>query len=103
MSDQTPFTYNRHNIYFLFRNVPKWKQRIAGKSVPMEKFAVRKAERFFDQDCYLVLPGLELIYMWNGYALLGQDFRLIERMYVLVEKEKKKVEARPGGKQTKKP
>ena len=62
----------------------------------MEKFAVRKAERYFDQEGYLVLPGLELIYVWNGFAILGQDYKLTEKMYILVEAEKKKVEARPG-------
>ena len=62
----------------------------------MEKFAVRKAERYFDQEGYLVLPGLELIYVWNGFAILGQDYRLTEKMYILVQSEKKKVEARPG-------
>lgn len=81
---------------YFHRNVPKWKQRIAGKSVPMEKFAVRKAERFMDQENYLVLPALELVYVWNGFAILGQDFKHIEKMYILVGKEKKKVEARPG-------
>ena len=62
----------------------------------MEKFAVRKAERYLDQEYYLVLPGLELIYVWNGFAILGQDYKLTEKMYILVEAEKKKVEARPG-------
>ena len=57
---------------------------------------MRKAERYLDQDDYLVLPGLELIYVWNGFAILGQDYKLTERMYILVELEKKKVEARPG-------
>ena len=80
--------------FYFFRNVPKWKQRIAGKSVPMEKFAVRKAERYLDQNNRLLLPALELIYVWNGFAILGQDFSLIERMFVLVEKEKKLHEAR---------
>ena len=62
----------------------------------MEKFAVRKAERYLDQENHLVLPALELIYVWNGFAILGQDYKLVENMYILVEKEKKKVEARPG-------
>merc|ERR1719273_205318 len=49
----------------LMQNVPKWKQRIAGKSLPMEKFAIRKSQRFLDQGCFLVLPALELIYVWH--------------------------------------
>ena len=57
---------------------------------------MRKAERYLDQEDYLVLPGLELIYVWNGFAILGQDYKLTEKMFILVEAEKKKVEARPG-------
>ena len=47
-------------MYFLscFREVPKLKQRIAGKSIPIEKFAVRKAQRYYDQGKRLVLPAL---------------------------------------------
>ena len=33
----------------LFASVPKLKQRIAGKSLPMEKYACRKAERWHSQ------------------------------------------------------
>ena len=33
----------------LFVSVPKLKQRIAGKSLPMEKYACRKAERWHSQ------------------------------------------------------
>ena len=33
----------------LMGQVPKLKQRIAGKSIPMEKFAIKKAEKFQTQ------------------------------------------------------
>ena len=41
-----------------FREVPRLKQRIAGKSLPIEKFAVFKAKRFMEQNGYLTLPAL---------------------------------------------
>ena len=41
-----------------FREVPRLKQRIAGKSLPIEKFAVFKAKRFIEQNGYLTLPAL---------------------------------------------
>ena len=44
----------------LMAAVPNLKQRIAGKSLPMEKFAVRKAERWLSRGS-LTLPGLELV------------------------------------------
>ena len=55
----------------LMTAVPGLKQRIAGKSLPMEKYAIRKAERFLKQGGRLTLPGLELIYLWNGFKIVG--------------------------------
>jgi hypothetical protein len=83
-------------MIYHFRNVPKWKQRIAGKSIPMEKFAIAKSKLFFDQGNCLVLPSLELIYMWNGFRLLGSRYDIIERLYVLVEKAIKQHERNKG-------
>ena len=72
-------------------NIPKWKQRIAGKSIPLEKFAVYKAQKFIEQGNYLVLPGIELIYVWNGFKILDQSSSLIEPIFELVEKAETKV------------
>ncbi|KAL8203134.1 UNVERIFIED_CONTAM: Tetratricopeptide repeat protein 39B [Gekko kuhli] len=47
------------NIVALFRQVEGLKQRIAGKSIPTEKFAVRKARRYAgSQPVKLVVPAL---------------------------------------------
>ena len=78
------------------RNVPKWKQRIAGKSIPMEKFAIAKAKLFLDQGNHLTLPTLELIYMWNGFRILGTKYEVLEPIYVLIEKTTKLHQSQPG-------
>lgn len=79
----------------LLRDVPKYKQRIAGKSIPMEKFAIKKSERYFNQKKNLVLPVLELMFMWNllkivkNYNVAADIIRLIERAESDVESSMK--------------
>lgn len=72
------------------------KQRIAGKSLPMEKFAVKKAQRFLAQGNHLALPALELIYIWNNFRILGQQYKLVEPMFVLIEQTMKRLEQHKG-------
>ena len=76
---------NNDFLSIYIRSLPGWKQRIAGKSLPMERFAVRKAERFLDQGNRLMLPSLELIYVWNGFRTLGKSWSLVEPVYLLIE------------------
>jgi hypothetical protein len=52
----------------------------------MEKFAVKKAERFFAQKKMLVLPALELLYVWNLFKVLGKKRELIQNVYKMIEK-----------------
>ena len=60
------------------RKVPSYRQRIAGKSVPLEKFASKKSERYFAQGESLVLPCLEAIYLHNGFLVIGKRKDLLE-------------------------
>jgi hypothetical protein len=48
--------------------VPKLRQRIAGKSIPLEKFVARKARKCEAQAGRLVLPALELVYILHAVS-----------------------------------
>lgn len=51
----------------------------------MEKFAVKKAERYFEQNHNLVLPMIELLYIWNLFKTL-KDFTMANNLYKIIEK-----------------
>ncbi|KAK2829317.1 hypothetical protein Q7C36_017307 [Tachysurus vachellii] len=58
----------------LFRQVPTFKQKIAGKSPPTEKFAIRKARRYkASTPIPLPVPVLEMMYMWNGFSMISKQ------------------------------
>lgn len=42
-----------------------YKQRLAGKSIPAEKFVIKRCARYASQKSFLVLPIFELIVVWN--------------------------------------
>ncbi|KAF6772052.1 hypothetical protein AHF37_08943 [Paragonimus kellicotti] len=44
--------------------------RFAGRSLPLEKVALRKSKRYFAQDKKLTLPALEIIFIWNGFKMI---------------------------------
>lgn len=70
---------------YLFRQLPDFKQRIGGQSIPFEDFAIHKAKKYFQQNGHLFLPGLELIYIWNGFKVLNHRSDLVEPLIELVE------------------
>ncbi|KAK0490235.1 hypothetical protein IW261DRAFT_1430992 [Armillaria novae-zelandiae] len=51
----------------LMERVPKLRQKIAGKSIPLEKLVARKARKFLSQG-YLALPALEMAYQFLAIA-----------------------------------
>ncbi|KAG2087614.1 uncharacterized protein F5147DRAFT_748515 [Suillus discolor] len=44
------------------------RQKIAGKSIPIEKFVARKARKYLAQSDTLLLPALELAYVFHAIA-----------------------------------
>ncbi|SNX83318.1 uncharacterized protein MEPE_02025 [Melanopsichium pennsylvanicum] len=48
----------------IFKKVPTLTQKIAGKSIPMEKFVARKSKKFATYK-RLLLPGLEFAYVYH--------------------------------------
>jgi len=77
---------DKKEVQKLMKDVPKYKQRIAGKSLPMEKFACKKAERYFNQKENLILPVVEMMFLWNLFKVLKKNFQLADNVLKLIEK-----------------
>ena len=53
----------------------------------MEKFAINKSNRYFQQNNYLVLPAIELLFLWNYFKVLKQKNSATQQIYRLIERE----------------
>ncbi|THH26374.1 hypothetical protein EUX98_g7819 [Antrodiella citrinella] len=71
------------------------RQRIAGKSIPLEKYVARKARKFLDQGNRLALPALEFGYF---HQCIGRAPRKVvfEKLLPLVEDTLKKLKVHEG-------
>ncbi|XP_030227661.1 tetratricopeptide repeat protein 39A isoform X1 [Gadus morhua] len=80
----------------LFRQVPGLKQKIAGKSLPTEKFAIRKARRYLaERPIPLPVPPLEMMYIWNGYTVIGKHRDLTEAMLKTLDEAQATLDSSP--------
>ena len=70
--------YNLHR-----RQIPQLKQRIAGKSLPTEKFAVVKAARYFEQGNRLTLLAYVSILHDHCICFVIALFRLLAERLML--------------------
>lgn len=75
----------------LMTQVPTYKQRIAGKSLPMEKFVIKRTERYFAQKKNLVLPIFELMYVWNLFRIIGKRQDLILNIFKRIEETEREL------------
>lgn len=60
----------------------------------MEKFTIKKADRFFAENKNLVLPAIELMYLWNAFKVLGKHFQLADNVFKAIETAQRKLEER---------
>ena len=51
----------------------------------MEKFAISKANRFLEQGNYLVLPVLEIIYVWNQFDIFGKSEIMTKKVDEMID------------------
>uniref|UniRef100_A0A8C8YMD4 Tetratricopeptide repeat domain 39A n=2 Tax=Lemuridae TaxID=9445 RepID=A0A8C8YMD4_PROSS len=80
----------------LFRAVPGLKLKIAGKSLPTEKFAIRKSRRYLSPNpISLPIPALEMMYIWNGYAVIGKQQELTDGILEIITKAEEMLEKGP--------
>ncbi|XP_076339063.1 tetratricopeptide repeat protein 39A-like isoform X2 [Tachypleus tridentatus] len=79
-------------IVRVFKKVPELKQRLAGKSIPIEKFCVKQTEKFFRQENRLTLPILEILYLWHGFPVLAKAPHLLRMFLYMIESNISKVD-----------
>uniref|UniRef100_A0A668A051 Tetratricopeptide repeat protein 39B n=1 Tax=Myripristis murdjan TaxID=586833 RepID=A0A668A051_9TELE len=85
------------DVVELFRQVDNLRLRIAGKSIPTEKFAAKKAQRYLSPNpVKLVVPALEMMYVWNGFTIVGKRPELTQNILSTIEKAEEQLRNDPN-------
>ena len=90
---------NQAEALKLMTEVPRLRQRIAGKSIPLEKFVARKARKCETQGGRLFLPALELAYVFQAITKTPRSV-IAERMLPLVDAALAKLKPYEGAPKT---
>uniref|UniRef100_A0A668A4C6 Tetratricopeptide repeat protein 39B n=1 Tax=Myripristis murdjan TaxID=586833 RepID=A0A668A4C6_9TELE len=84
------------DVVELFR-LDNLRLRIAGKSIPTEKFAAKKAQRYLSPNpVKLVVPALEMMYVWNGFTIVGKRPELTQNILSTIEKAEEQLRNDPN-------
>ncbi|XP_033481130.1 tetratricopeptide repeat protein 39B-like isoform X2 [Epinephelus lanceolatus] len=97
MLPEEEVTGMKENVVEIFRQVEGLRLRIAGKSIPTEKFAAHKAERYSSSNpVKLVVPALEMMYVWNGFTVVGKRPELTKSILTTLEKAEEELRDDPN-------
>lgn len=75
-----------------FKKASLYKQRFAGKSLPMEKFVIRRCERFREQGNKLLCPAIEMMCLWNMFEIFKNNSDVAIELLKLLENEQRLME-----------
>ncbi|XP_043863035.1 tetratricopeptide repeat protein 39B isoform X4 [Drosophila mojavensis] len=78
---------DKSEIKKLMLEVPAYRQKIAGKSLPMEKFMAGRSIRYNSQNNRLVLPLIELMYLWNIFKFIGKNYQMADSLLQIINGE----------------
>lgn len=81
------FAARMDQIVQLMKTVPSLRVRIAGKTVPAEKFAIVRSGKFLELGNKLTLPSLEFLYIWNIFVYLKNCPIELEKLLERIESE----------------
>ncbi|XP_013179284.1 PREDICTED: tetratricopeptide repeat protein 39B-like isoform X3 [Papilio xuthus] len=59
---------------------PLYRQKIAGKSLPMEKWVIKRCTRYSAQGGRLMMPAMELLCLWNMMSALAADVPTLQSL-----------------------
>jgi tetratricopeptide (TPR) repeat protein len=65
----------REKIFKILADVPLHVKRIAGRRLPIEKYAVKRAQEALDGGELLFYPEYELLLIWDGFARMTAERR----------------------------
>ncbi|KAF8801787.1 hypothetical protein BYT27DRAFT_7197766 [Phlegmacium glaucopus] len=97
---------SREEAARLMARVPVLRQKIAGKSIPLEKLVARKARKFQSQNQHLALPALELAYIFHAIAhaprsvIVNKMLPEVESLLTQLNKSKDDIIGYVGGRES---
>ena len=66
------------------RKVPTLMRKVGGKVPVLEAFAINRAERFLAQGNRLVVPLVEMMYLFNGFNMIQKRKDLLQAFDSLI-------------------
>lgn len=69
----------------LARKIDGLRHRIAGKSIPLEKYCAKKANRFVTKQS-LMFAHYEFMYFWNGFDIVAENSQIVQGILEDLEK-----------------
>lgn len=67
------------------RKIPKLKRKLGGKRAFHEKIVIDRSKKFHDCVDQMLLPPLELLYIWNMFHMMAKEPALLAPMLGDVE------------------